>query len=143
MTANRSEDRLHFRTLQEIYGNNQDLSYQKVHRALAALRGAELVVTWAGPNNEQRMTIDAALRVERLLTFMRNQDTIGHGVERLRSEIQQHRIESLEEEIKRLRALVEVRPPWWTRAASALRQWWTYVTRPRRRASDSANRERP
>jgi len=120
----------HFRTLHDVADASRDISYQKISRAVNALEAAGVVHPWRGQNNEIRLTLDDAQRVERVLTLIRNQETVGRAVERLIREQLERRIEQLEAENQELRSLqlIEVKPAPAKRLTGWLRKWYTILT---------------
>ena len=105
-----------YRTLKDLEAKLSNVSYQKLNRASNALVEAELIHPWRGSNNERRFTLDDALRIERFFTLTENGQSMKNAVLELRSIILQERVNQLENEAEKLRALVEVTPdPWWAR----------------------------
>lgn len=124
----------HVRTLKEIHADNLDVSYQKLTRAVNALEAAGVIHPWRGANNAIQVTLDDGLRINRVLTLIRNQETVGSAVERLIREQLERRIEELQAENEQLRSLqlVEVKPTPSKRFAGWLRKWYAVITAPRR-----------
>ena len=109
-----------YRTLKEISDQVKGVSYQKVHRAVSALRNAEIIAPWHGENNELRLTLDDGLRLSRFLGLLRNGDTLRSAIPKLESEMLRSRVRELEAENDRLKALVEWKPSWWSRVLRRL-----------------------
>lgn len=120
-----------YRTLKDLHAERPDESYSRLHRVASALVEAELAAAWRGQNNELRFTLEDARRIRRILGFLRNRETLGRAVELLRAEIQADQIEELQAEVRRLRALVEVRPTWMDRTTAAVRRWVEWFIRRR------------
>jgi hypothetical protein len=119
-----------FVTLKDILQKEPSFSYQKVTRAVAAMRDAALLVPWRGANNRICLTYDDAALLRRFIGFLRNGQTLGSAVEMLKRDMERDRIERLSQDMaglqaenERLRALVEVRPiSWWGRVIRWLSQ---------------------
>ena len=120
-----------YRTLKEIQAERPTESYSRLHRVASALVDAELANPWRGQNNELRFTLEDARRIRRILGFLRDHETLGRAVELLRSEIHRDEIQELQAEVRRLRALVEVRPSWMARASLAIRRALSWFSRRR------------
>lgn len=116
---NRSMDK-GYRTLKEISDEVKYVSYQKLHRAVSALREAGIIAPWHGENNELRLTLDDGLRLKRFLGFLRNGDSLKSAIPKLESEMLRSRVHELESENERLKALVEWKPSWWARVLRRL-----------------------
>jgi hypothetical protein len=113
-------------TLRDILEKSNGLSYQKLHRAVAALKEAGLIKPWHGVNNELRLTLDGERVLRRLIGILKNGTALQNAVLILKLELLQEEKERLEEENRRLHALVEVKPPWWKRVISLwhrIRPW--------------------
>ena len=104
-----------YTTLREIGKETADVSYQKLHRAITALREAAMVSPWHGENNELRLTLDDGLRLKRFLGFIRNGDSLKSALSKLESDVLRSRVDELQNENERLKALVEWKPRWWVR----------------------------
>jgi len=103
-----------YQTVKEILEVTRGVSYSRLNRSVVALEEAGLIHPWRGESNGRRFTVDDGLRVRRFLALTQDGKTLESALADLRAEILEEKVEQLEEENTRLRALVEYRPePWW------------------------------
>jgi len=107
-------------TLKNIIEKYDGISYQKLYRALDALKSAGLIKPWHGVNNELRLTLDGERVLGRLIGILKNGIALQNAVLMLQVQLLQEERDQLQEENRCLHALVEAKLPWWRRVIA----WW-------------------
>jgi hypothetical protein len=126
--------------LAELAGKN-GLTYNKLWRSIETLREAEVIQTFTGARGTICLTLDEKLILDKFLTYLdRCKGSQKEAFYLLRLELLERKVEQLQEENRKLHALVEVRPPWWVR----LMRWLSGIPglrrfhlAPRRRSAKS------
>ena len=114
----------------------EGLTYNKLWRSVETLRQAGVIQTFTGARGAICLTLDEKLILDKFLTYLeRCKGSQKEALYLLRLELLERKVEQLQEENRRLHALVEVRPPWWVR----LIRWLSGI--PILRWSQSASRE--
>jgi hypothetical protein len=101
--------------LAELIGKD-GLTYNKLWRSIETLREAGVIQTFTGARGAICLTLDEKLVLDKFLTYLdRCKGGQREALHLLRLELLERRVEQLQEENRKLHALVEVRPPWWVR----------------------------
>ena len=90
-------------TLKDLKARHSDISYQRLNRAVRALKSAGLIDPWRGEKNELRIEEQHALLVARLVELMRRDYGIEKAVAFLRAQIAKEQVEKLEESYRELK----------------------------------------
>ena len=94
----------------------EGLTYNKLWRSVETLRQAGVIQTFTGARGAICLTLDEKLVLDKFLTYLdRCKGSQKEALYLLRLELLERKVEQLQEENRRLHALVEVRPPWWVR----------------------------
>jgi len=89
-------------TLKDLESRHSDISYQRLNRAVKALKLAGLIDPWRGGKNELRMEEQHALLVTRLVELMRRDHGIEKAVAFLRAQLAVEEAEELRDLCKKL-----------------------------------------
>ena len=94
----------------------EGLTYNKLWRSVETLRRAGVIQTFTGARGAICLTLDEKLILDKFLTHLdRCKGSQKEALYLLRLELLERKVEQLQEENRRLHALVEIRPPWWVR----------------------------
>lgn len=89
-------------TLKDLEARHSDISYQRLNRAVRALKSAGLIDPWRGEKNELRIEEQHALLVARLVELMRRDYGIEKAVAFLRAQVAQEQVKKLQESYREL-----------------------------------------
>jgi hypothetical protein len=103
------------------------LSYNKLWRSVETLKEAGLISTFTGARGAICLTLDEKRILDKFLGYL---DSCKGGQKEalylLKLDLLQSRVAQLEEENRRLHALVEVKPPWWKQVLAGFRRLWPW-----------------
>lgn len=89
-------------TLKDLEVRHSDISYQRLNRAVKALKLAGLIDPWRGGKNELRMKEQHSLLVARLVELMRRDHGIEKAVAFLKAQLAIEEAEELKDLCRRL-----------------------------------------
>jgi hypothetical protein len=99
--------------LAELVGKD-GLTYNKLWRSIETLREAGVIQTFTGARGAICLTLDEKLLLDKFLTYLEScKGGQREALYLLRLDLLERKVEQLQEENRKLHALVEVRPPWW------------------------------
>jgi len=112
----------YFVTMRELLAE-LGVNYSKLYRAVVLLEAEGMIAPWKSERGGYRLTLRDAGILRQFFTIAQNGKGFRDAAYILKIQLLEEENKRLEEQVRELNALVEVRLPWWKRVLHRLWLW--------------------